>query len=120
MGIIFFIPLALIAFYESTFDKYEMADWFKEDEDLEDPQNRNPEVNDPNCKGLEISKVPFEELIKVFPQTDKVWISLCVSKFANAHGQLCLQSSETSILEEIHDVKKQLHALVEKLDKLHS
>ena len=30
------------------------------------------------------------------------------------------QSSEESILKEVRDVKNQLHALMEKLDKLHS
>lgn len=79
MGIIFFIPLALIAFYESTFDKRKhtwMETWFRgDDEGSEDsPENRNPEVNDPHCEGLQISKVPFEELIKVFPRTDQVEI----------------------------------------------
>ncbi|KAF8812231.1 calcium activated cation channel [Phlegmacium glaucopus] len=101
MGFFFFIPLTLIAVYESSFDKHKrvwMETWLRGDDEGSEysPENRNPEVND---EGLQISKVPFEELIKVFPKTDK--------------------SSETSILEEIQDVKKQLHALMEKLDKLH-
>jgi hypothetical protein len=33
---------------------------------------------------------------------------------------LFLQSSEESILEEVRDVKNQLHALMEKLDELNS
>jgi hypothetical protein len=78
MGILFFIPLTLIAFNESTFvDKRKyiwMENWFRgEDEAPQDcPENRNPEVNDPNCEGLGISKVPFEELIKAFPKIDQV------------------------------------------------
>jgi len=105
MGTIFFIPLALIAFFESTFDKQNHAwieTWFRGDnEGSEDrPENRNPLVDDPNCEGLVISKVPFEELIKVFPNTG--------------------QSSEATIVKEVQDVKEQLHALMKKLDKLHS
>lgn len=77
MGVLFFIPLILIAFYESTSDKRKyvwMENWFRgEDEAPQDcSENRNPTVNDPNCEGLEISKVPFEELIKAFPKTDEV------------------------------------------------
>jgi len=104
MGILFFIPLTLIAFYESTSKrKYVwMENWFRGDDEAPQdcPENRDPEVNDPNCEGLVISKVPFEELIKEFPKID--------------------QSSEESILKEIRGVKNQLHALMEKLDKLHS
>jgi hypothetical protein len=77
MGILFFIPLTLIAFYESTSDKRKyvwMESWFGGvDEAPQDcPENRNPEVNDPNCEGLVISKVSFEELIKSFPKVDQV------------------------------------------------
>ena len=83
MGIFFFIPLTLIAFYESTFDKRKyiwMENWFRgEDEAPQDsPENRDPVVNDPNCEGLEISKVPFEELIKAFPKIDQVSASFFV------------------------------------------
>ena len=80
MGILFFIPLTLIAFYEST-DKRKhvwMENWFRgEDEASQDcPENRNPEVDDPSCEGLKISKVPFEELIKAFPRIGQVSTSL--------------------------------------------
>ncbi|KAF8165552.1 calcium activated cation channel [Crassisporium funariophilum] len=103
MGFIFFIPLTCIALYESTFDRNKhswMDTWFRgNDEGEEDsPANRDPEVDDPNCEGMEISKVPFSELIKVFPNT--------------------AQSSEASILKEIADVKRQLRTLLERLDKL--
>ncbi|KAF8969434.1 calcium activated cation channel [Flammula alnicola] len=105
MGTIFFIPLVMVAFYESTFDTQKhtwMESWFRgNDEGEEDlPANRNPVVDDPNCEGLEISKVPFEELIKVFPNTS--------------------QSTEAVIVKEIADVKKQLQELIKKLDGLQS
>lgn len=87
MGILFFIPLTLIAFYESTFDKRKhawMENWFRgDDEATQDcPENRDPEVNDPNCEGLKISKVPFEELIKAFPKMGQVCASLFSFLFA--------------------------------------
>jgi hypothetical protein len=77
MGLIFFIPLTSIAFYESTFDTRKhtwMESWFRgKDEGPEDsPENRDPIVDDPTCEGLEISKVPFSELIQVFPNTTQV------------------------------------------------
>ena len=90
MGTLFFIPLTLIAFYESTFNKRKyvwMENWFRgDDEAAEDcPENRDPEVNDPNCEGLVISKVPFEELIKAFPKIDHV--RPC---FSFVLGQFCI------------------------------
>ncbi len=77
MSVIFFVPLLFIAFYESTFDKNKhtwMENWFRgNDEGEQDtPLYRDPVVNDSRCPGLEISKVPFEELIKVFPNTSVV------------------------------------------------
>lgn len=77
MGTIFFIPLVLIALFESAFNKQEhtwMENWFRgNDEGEQDsPTARNPVVEDPNCPGLEISKVSFEELVKVFPNVAQV------------------------------------------------
>lgn len=67
----------MIAFYESTFDRRKhkwMNAWFRgNDEGEEDrPEYRDPIVDDPACDGLVISKIPFEELIKVFPNTSQV------------------------------------------------
>jgi len=93
MGTIFLNPLAKIAFYESTFDRRKhkwMNAWFRgNDEGEEDrPEYRDPNVDDPACDGLVISKIPFEELIKVFPNTS--------------------QSSEATILKELNEIKQQL------------
>ncbi|CAA7260062.1 unnamed protein product [Cyclocybe aegerita] len=103
MDTIFFIPLVFIAFFESTFDRRKhtwMNNWFRgnDEGDEDSPANRNPIVDDPNCQGLEITKVSFEELIKVFPNTS--------------------QSTEATIIKEIDGVRKQLGQLMEKLDKL--
>lgn len=100
MGTIFFLPLMAIAFFESTFDTRKhawMESWFRGDDegDEDRPENRDPTTDDPDCPGLEISKVPFEELIKVFPNIQ--------------------QSSEAIILQEIDDLKKKIDALVTKL-----
>lgn len=83
MGFLFFIPLAVIAFYESTLDNRKfvwMEHWFRgDDEGSRDlPENRNPVVDDPLCEGLQISKVPFEELINAFPKTEKVMFPLVI------------------------------------------
>jgi hypothetical protein len=91
MSFIFLIPLTAITLYESTFSsdfgrKNVWVDrWFRgEDEGAEDtPENRNPTVDDVNCRGMEISRVPFEELIKVFPNTTQVrfYLILCFLPF---------------------------------------
>ncbi|KAF9006592.1 hypothetical protein BDQ17DRAFT_1352015 [Cyathus striatus] len=105
MCTIFFIPLAVIALYESAI-KHPKNEWLEswftgDNEGTEDRlENRNPVVDDPDCPGLEISKVSFEELIKVFPNT--------------------AQSSEASILKEISDLKKKMELLVQKLDDQNS
>jgi len=77
MGILFFIPLSIIALYESTFDSRKhtwMNNWFRgnDEGEADSPTNRDPVVDDPQCHGLEISRVPFEELIQVFPNTAQV------------------------------------------------
>ncbi|KAF9443331.1 calcium activated cation channel [Macrolepiota fuliginosa MF-IS2] len=100
MSFIFFIPLTLIALYESTFDpaKHTWVDnwWRGDDEGEEDsPQNRDPAVDDAGCRGMEICKVQFEELIKEFPNTT--------------------QSSEATILKEINELKTKLDLILQKL-----
>lgn len=77
MGTLFFIPLTFIATYEALFDREKnawMNSWFRgNDEGADDtPENRNPAVDDPACEGKQISKVPFEELVKVFPNSTQV------------------------------------------------
>lgn len=125
MGFLFIIPLSFIALFESITDRRRhtwVDNWFRgNDEGSEDtPENRDPSVNDPRCQGLEISKVPFEELIQVFPNTAQVcYLYLfLILRFAN---RTCLfQSSEGTILKEISDVKKQLQELLQKLEKVQS
>ncbi|KAF8897831.1 calcium activated cation channel [Infundibulicybe gibba] len=101
MSVMFFPALALIAFYESIFNVQRhtwMKNWLRgnDEGEADSPQNRDPQVDDPACVGLEISKVPFSELIKVFPNTE--------------------QSSEASIVREIRELKEQMNRLLKKLD----
>ncbi|KAF5363683.1 hypothetical protein D9756_000150 [Leucocoprinus leucothites] len=104
MSFIFFIPLTIIALYESTFSSEFghknrwVETWFRgDDEGAEDSvENRNPGVDDVHCHGMEISKVPFGELVKVFPNTTR--------------------SSEATIMKEIAELKQKLDLVLEKLN----
>jgi hypothetical protein len=81
MSFIFFIPLTVIALYESTTSTFSRnqwrESWFRGDDEAgqDTPENRNPDVDDPNCEGMEICKVKFEELVAVFPNTAEVNVS---------------------------------------------
>jgi len=101
MTVIFFIPLSVVALYESRIDPDKhswLKNWLRGDDegDADVPVNRDPVVDDPACDGLQISRVPFEELIKVFPNTQ--------------------ESSEASILKEIRELKRQLDRVLSKVD----
>ncbi|KAJ3484123.1 hypothetical protein NLI96_g5862 [Meripilus lineatus] len=97
MSTIFFIPLALIALFEAELDPSKnkwIKDWLTHpDEGSEDsPECQNPEVDGEDAeRGLRITKVPFHELIKVFPDTT--------------------QSSEAVIVREIGELKNQIEEL---------
>lgn len=103
MGTIFIVPLTFIALFESRFSRNKpnawLSNWFRGDDEGagDSPANRNPTVNDPKCEGLEISKVPFEELVKVFPNTQ--------------------MSSEAIIINELDSLKKQIETLTKALQK---
>ncbi|KAI9467155.1 calcium activated cation channel [Lactarius psammicola] len=100
MSILFFIPMTIIALYESFSPKKRWLDDFINGPLLEDDDNllaRDPEADGEDAEsGLVISRVPFSELVKAFPNTQ--------------------ESSETSIIKEIHQVKAQLDALMKRFD----
>ncbi|KAJ7228413.1 hypothetical protein GGX14DRAFT_612754 [Mycena pura] len=103
MAVVFFIPLAIIAFYESVRTDTNKQKWVKRwlsanDQGVQDqPAYRDPEMDeDESASGRVISKVPFEELVKGFPNTN--------------------QSSEALILKEMLELKKELALVLEKLD----
>ncbi|KZT71461.1 calcium activated cation channel [Daedalea quercina L-15889] len=101
MMVLFFIPLCTIALYEAELDPAKNR-WIRDllshpDEGGED----TPEFEDPgvhpadHAKGLEISKVPFEELVKVFPDMTR--------------------SNEAVMLNEMEMMKEQIKELKELL-----
>jgi len=76
MNIIFFVPLTLIALYETSSMKQSwMVNWlYAADEvDTRDPLILDPVVEGSDAEqGLEITKVTFDDLIKRFPDTTQV------------------------------------------------
>ncbi|KAL1740632.1 hypothetical protein HDZ31DRAFT_67756 [Schizophyllum fasciatum] len=98
MSALFCVPLAMIAVYESGTLVNRNAwvkDWLAGPDAIDDdsPEARDPQVDDE--EGV-ISKVPFEELIKAFPNTR--------------------QSSEATILKEVDELKKKLDIILHRLD----
>jgi hypothetical protein len=106
MSFIFFPTLAIIALYESALQRPKnkwVNNWFigrdQTDGGSEDPQHQDPEVEgDDATNGLAISRVPFAELIKVFPNTH--------------------QSSEATVLKEISDLREVVELLLKKVNEL--
>jgi len=93
--------MTVVALYESSSSKHR---WLSDlingaplDED-DSPAACDPEVDGEDARnGLVISKVPFSELVKVFPNT--------------------CESSEANIVNEIHEIKTRLDALIGSLDR---
>lgn len=78
MTTLFFVPLVVISVYEAELDPSKnkwVKDWLSHPDQGSDD---NPEYQDPVVdgedadKGLVISKIPFAEIIKVFPDTTHV------------------------------------------------
>jgi len=113
MTLLFFIPLTLISLWESLVEsgsiknRY-MASWLLPVNDGNDDSDavRNPKVDredhvyedghNVDGEGLEISKVSFDQLTKVFPNP--------------------VMSNDTLILNEINDLKKMIEDLQKKLN----
>lgn len=103
MAVVFFIPLTIIAFYESVRTDTNKQKWVKrwlsanDQGEQDDPAYRDPQMDeDESASGRVISKVPFEEIVKGFPNTN--------------------QSSEALLLKEMLELKKQLALVLEKLE----
>ncbi|CAK5262811.1 unnamed protein product, partial [Mycena citricolor] len=99
---VFFVPLAMIALHESLTEESRhtwMKRWLSGDNEGEDerPEHHDPVVDD-DPVGRVISKVPFEDLVKAFPDTN--------------------QSSEALMMTEITQLRKQLAALSERLNSI--
>ncbi|KAF7792876.1 hypothetical protein EIP86_003977 [Pleurotus ostreatoroseus] len=96
MSVLFFIPLVTIGIFEAELDPSKnkwVKDWLANpDQGMDDsPEARDPEVDGEDAERLKISKVPFEELIKVFPDTT--------------------HSSEALMLREMAELRKQIQEL---------
>jgi hypothetical protein len=76
MTALFFIPMAIVALYESSPSKNRWLENFMTGPPLDEIDSaaaRDPEVDGADAEnGLVISKVPFSELVKVFPNTHEV------------------------------------------------
>ncbi|EED82653.1 predicted protein [Postia placenta Mad-698-R] len=97
MLVTFFVPLSIIALYEADLEPSKnkwIKDWLSNpDEGGEDaPEFENPDVHeDDAARGLKISKVAFEDLVKAFPDTT--------------------HSSEAVVLREVRQLKEQIEEL---------
>ncbi|BEJ00680.1 hypothetical protein CcaverHIS631_0505370 [Cutaneotrichosporon cavernicola] len=90
MTVIFFIPLSLIALYESGVmhsPRGLLHDYFADPipEDDDDPKVLNPETNDPN--GI-ICKKSFEELVSNFPDTTTSTATIILRKVDKINTRL--------------------------------
>jgi len=100
MTIFFFIPMMLIAVHESMGSNKNWLDDFINGTPLDEddsPDARDPEVDGEDARnGIVINRVPFSELVKVFPNTH--------------------ESGEAIIVKEIHELKNQLDVFITSLD----
>ena len=81
MTTLFFVPMAVIALYETTSSKNRWLDDLINgaalDED-DNPAARDPEVDGEDARNdIVISRVPFSELVKVFPNIHEVSLIIC-------------------------------------------
>ncbi|KAG9037681.1 hypothetical protein FRB95_004527 [Tulasnella sp. JGI-2019a] len=100
MSVVFCLPLMIISLWEAQLSARSskfMSQIFNTTEDGEedDPHRRDPSTE--NEDGMEISKTPFEELVKVFPNT--------------------FQSPEATILIEIRNLSKRIDELSQQLER---
>lgn len=76
MMTIFFVPIVVVAFFESNLDTSKnrfMKVWFSaaDEGEEDDPNNQDPDVSDTDGN-LKICKVKFEDLIATFPDATVV------------------------------------------------
>ncbi|KAG8904755.1 hypothetical protein FRB99_001232 [Tulasnella sp. 403] len=98
MRVLLFIPLIFITFFESQLDVRANAFMKNMFDHVDEGEEDDPAIQDPATDredGLEISRVSFDELVKVFPNT--------------------FQSSEATILSEIHALSVRLDEMEKRL-----
>ncbi len=120
MTVLFLIPMMVIALYESTPWKKNWLDDFIDVTPLDaddSPAARDPDVDGEDARnGIVLSRVPFSELVKVFPNTHEVSSNVCI-QIPQSDIIIIFQSSETNIVKEIHELKTRLDALIRSLDE---
>jgi hypothetical protein len=76
MTVLFFIPMTVIALYESTSPRNRWLGDFIHGTSLDEddsPAARDPEVDEEDARNdIVISKVPFSEIVKAFPNIHEV------------------------------------------------
>lgn len=97
MVVLFCVPLTVLALFETRLDtkgSY-INNWFENNGlgDESSPEAQNPRVDDET--GLQISKVEFKDLIKVFPNTNQVcsslvYLSICLIRISRNSPQRLL------------------------------
>lgn len=70
---LFFIPLCWIALFESSYHR-RVEPWLRGDDEAPDDHEsaRNPNIADHEENGMKISKVPFDDIVKAFPDSSVV------------------------------------------------
>ncbi|KAI0774466.1 calcium activated cation channel [Fomes fomentarius] len=94
MRVIFFLPLCAIALYEAQLDPAKnrwVKDWFTSSDDGGEnvPHYQNPEVSGTDAdRGLAISKVPFEDLVAMFPDTTHSSEAVIMKEVKELHNEV--------------------------------
>ena len=82
MTVLFFIPMTVIALYESTSPRNRWLGDFVHGTSLDEddsPAARDPEVDEEDARNdIVISKVPFSEIVKAFPNIHEVSSSISI------------------------------------------
>lgn len=82
MTILFFIPMAVISLYETTSSKNRWLDDLINGTALDEDDSlaaRDPEVDEEDARNdIVISRVPFSELVKAFPNIHEVSLIICI------------------------------------------
>jgi hypothetical protein len=123
MSIVFFVPLSMIAVFESISNpgsKTWIERWLRgiDEGEPDVPENRDPVTDGDSVRegeeGPIISRVKFSELISVFPNVQQVGYSLLFPKFGLfSHKR---QTTHEIIFNEIKQVRAAVDALVNKLE----
>jgi hypothetical protein len=98
MTILFFIPMTGIALYDSTSLRNRWLDDFISGPPLDETDSsaaRDPEVDGEDAgNGLVISKVPFSELVKVFPNTYEVSSTFALLDCSPGHDRFAVKRNQ--------------------------